>query len=205
MSDHVIRTIEDLYERYKQPSERVKQKQLDRLDVHCRNFIAHAPFLVLGTNGGDGTADASPRGDAPGFVRVVDDTTLLLPDRPGNNRLDSLQNIVRNPAVGLLFMIPGFKETLRVNGNAEITTDPALLAENAVGGKLPLSIIRINVTAAYLHCGKALIRSHLWDPASFIDSKSLPTAGKMFADQMGGLDADELDAYLKEGYKTTLY
>jgi uncharacterized protein len=205
MTDHVVRTVEALYEIYRQPSEKVQRKVLSALDSHCRDFIRNSPFLVIGTNGADGTTDASPRGDAPGFVDVLDDTTILLPDRPGNNRLDTLRNIVGNPEVGLLFMIPGLRETLRINGTATVSTDPALLARAVVNGKTPLTTVKITVSEAYLHCGKALIRSHLWDPAARIDLKSLATPAQIYADQIGGLGVDEMEQVLKTSYETTLY
>ncbi|WP_373085427.1 pyridoxamine 5'-phosphate oxidase family protein [Sneathiella sp.] len=205
MQDTIISSVDGLYNIYKEPTELVQKKQLDRLDVHCRNFIALSPFLVLGTYGDDGTADASPRGDAAGFVKVVDDHTLLLPDRPGNNRLDTMINIIHNPAVGLLFMVPGINETLRVNGDAVITTDPELLAEHAINEKLPTSILKISVKAAYLHCAKALIRSRLWAPETQVERSSFPSLGKIIADQIGNLDADEADRRLAESYKNRLY
>lgn len=205
MTEHEVSTVEALYELYKQPNETVKRKILGALDRHCRDFIRNCPFLVIGTNGADGTTDASPRGDAPGFVDVLDDTTILLPDRPGNNRLDTLRNIVGNPAVGLLFMIPGLRETLRINGNATVSTDPQLLARAVVKGKTPLTTLKIDVTEAYLHCGKALIRSHLWDPAARIDLKTLPTPAQIYADQIGGLKVEEMEQVLKTSYEETLY
>jgi PPOX class probable FMN-dependent enzyme len=205
MTEHVVSTVEALYELYKQPNEAVQRKILGALDSHCRDFIRNCPFLVIGTNGADGTTDASPRGDAPGFVDVLDDTTILLPDRPGNNRLDTLRNIVGNPAVGLLFMIPGLRETLRINGNATVSTDPQLLARAVVKGKTPLTTLKIHVTEAYLHCGKALIRSHLWDPAARIDLKRLSTPAQIYADQIGGLKVAEMEQVLKTSYEETLY
>ncbi len=132
---------------------------LDHLDVHCRSFIALSPLCVLSSAGADGQADASPRGDPPGFVEVLDDKTLLLPDRPGNNQVDSLQNIVENPGVGLLFFVPGMNETLRVKGKAEIVTDTELLEPMKVNRRAPVSGLRITVEEAFLHCGWALIRS----------------------------------------------
>jgi len=141
------------------PSDLAKQKSVARLDRHCRDFIALSPFLVLGTAGADGRADVSPRGDPPGFVKVLDDTTLLIPERPGNNLLESLSNLVANPEVGLLFLIPGFDETLRINGRAELVRDPALLAPLAVDGKLPKVGIRVAVREAYLHCARSFRRA----------------------------------------------
>lgn len=169
MTEHNITTIEELYSVYKQPAERAVQKEIPKLDQHCRNFIALSPFLVLSTDGSDGTADASPRGDAPGFVTVLDDNTLAIPDRPGNNRLDSLLNILRNPAVGMIFLVPGINETLRINGTATISLDPELMEAHAVDGKLPRSVLLVKVTSAYMHCAKALIRSKLWDPETKVE------------------------------------
>jgi PPOX class probable FMN-dependent enzyme len=167
---------------------------LDRLDGHCRNFITHSPFLVLATAGADGTVDASPRGDAPGFVQVLDDRTLVLPDRGGNNRLDSMGNIVANPNVGLLFFVPGIGETLRVNGRARVVTDAELLTRLAVQGKAPTAIV-VEVEQAYLHCAKALIRSRLWEEDYRLDRSTFPTLGRMLADQMkDGANVEETEA-----------
>lgn len=168
---------------------------LDRLDGHCRNFITHSPFLVLATAGADGTVDASPRGDAPGFVQVLDDRTLVLPDRGGNNRLDSMGNIVANPNVGLLFFVPGIGETLRVNGRARVVTDAELLTRLAVQGKAPTAAIVVEVEQAYLHCAKALIRSRLWEEDYRLDRSTFPTLGRMLADQMkDGANVEETEA-----------
>ncbi|MDF2367243.1 MAG: pyridoxamine 5'-phosphate oxidase family protein, partial [Sneathiella sp.] len=200
-----ITSVEELYSVYKPPAERAVQKEIPRLDKHCRDFIALSPFLVMSTDGGDGTADASPRGDAPGFVTVLDDNTLALPDRPGNNRLDSLLNILRNPAVGLIFLVPGINETLRINGKATISLDPDLMEAHAVQGKLPRSVLKIAVTSAYMHCAKALIRSKLWDPDSKVERSVFPTLGQVLADQIAGMDAEQSDAYLEVAYKENLY
>ena len=154
------------------------------LDVHMRNFIALSPFVCLGSSSADG-ADVTPRGDQPGFVHVLDDGTLLIPDWPGNNRLDTLMNIEANPNVGLLFLIPGFSESLRVNGVAEISLDPALLERWNVNGKHPRSVLRVTVREAFLHCAKAFMRSRLWDEASKVDRDRLPTLGQMIGDQTG--------------------
>lgn len=190
---------------YGTPSAIVQRKTLDRLDEHCRAFIALSPFLVLGTAGADRTADCSPRGDAPGFVTVVDEKTLLLPDRAGNRRIDSLRNVAENPEVALIFFIPGIDETLRINGRAAITTDASVLAPLAVAGKVPQSALRIAVREAFLHCAKALIRSHLWDPTAQVERNALPTLGKMIADQTRLIDAGEADKVIAESYKTRLY
>ena len=194
-----------LREVYRPPAPRAAQKVLDRLDVHCRNFIELSPFCVLSSSNADGQADASPRGDPPGFVKVLDDKTLLLPDRPGNNQVDSLQNVVQNPGVGLLFFVPGMNETLRVKGKAEITTDPALLEPLTVGSRAPLSGLKVSVEEAFLHCGRALIRSRIWDADAQIDRSSYPTYGQVLADQIAGADAREIDADEDEANRERLY
>lgn len=177
-----IESEQELRTLHAPPSDLVKKKCVDRLDRHCRAFIALSPFLVLGTANAEGKADVSPRGDPPGFVKVLDDRTLLIPDRPGNNLLDSLSNIVANPEVGLLFVIPGFDETLRVNGRADVVRDPALLAPLAVDGKAPKVAIRVAVREAYLHCAKSFRRARLWDPAARVPRGTLPSLGKMVMD-----------------------
>jgi PPOX class probable FMN-dependent enzyme len=166
---------------FKAPGKLALLKELDHLDRHCRRFVELSPFLCLATSGADGRADNSPRGDAPGFVEVMDEKTLILPDRPGNNRIDSLANIVHQPAVGLLFFIPGFTETLRVNGRAKLVTAPDLLARFAVDGRLPKLVVVITVDEAFLQCSKALIRSKLWSDEAKVDRKALPTLGQMIA------------------------
>jgi PPOX class probable FMN-dependent enzyme len=185
-------------------------KSLPALDRHARDFIARAPFVCLGTQGADGRADVSPRGDAPGFVQVLDDRRLALPDRPGNNRLDSLANIIGNPQVGLLFMIPGFDETLRVNGTAQLSTDPDLLALGRVDDRDPRLMVVVHVAEVFLHCAKAFRRSGLWDPAKHQDRSTMPSLMQMLHDQTAEspLDAAELaekDAQLEEAYQKTLY
>ena len=177
-----ITTEAELRARFAAPGRLAVQKQLDRLDANCRRFIALSPFLCLATSRPDGLADNSPRGDAPGFVQVLDDRTLVVPDRPGNNRLDSQTNIIHNPNVGLLFFIPGVTETLRVNGRARIVTKPELLARFEVGGRAPRVALLVAVAEAFLHCSKALIRSRLWAEEARVDRKVLPTLGRMIAD-----------------------
>src|SRR5437764_2604426 len=154
---YVIRDAAELAAMYSSPLERSVRKQLDRLDDYCRMFIAASPLVIIGTQ--NGVADNSPRGDVPGFVKVMDDHTLLIPDRRGNNRLDTLRNIVRNPAVGLLFLVPGVNETFRVNGNAVLSRDPALTSSFAVDGKEPRTIVVVTVREAYIHCSRALVRA----------------------------------------------
>ena len=190
---------------YREPNARAALKVLDHLDVHCRNFIALSPFLVLSTASAQGQTDASPRGDPPGFVAAPDEHTLLIPDRPGNNQIDSLRNLAGQPHVGLLFFVPGMNETLRVKGTAEIVTDAALLEPLAVGGKAPLSALRVTVEEAFLHCGRALIRSRLWDPAVRIERSAFPTYGQVLADQIAGANARDIDAGEDEANRTRLY
>lgn len=183
---------------------RAVAKALDRLDAHCRKFVSLSPFVLLATRGPDGLCDVTPRGDAPGFVAVEDERTLLLPDRPGNNRLDSLLNILAHPGVGLLFVIPGVDETLRVAGEAEIVADDALSVRFAVAGKPPRTVLRIAVREAYLHCGKAFMRSRLWDPDAQIDRAALPSMGEMLRDQIG-LASAESQADMVARYRETLW
>ena len=181
------------------------RKVLNRLDRYCREFIALSPLLVLATADADGRVDASPRGDAPGFVQVLDDVTLLLPDRPGNNRVDSYGNVLSSPGVGLLFMVPGLNETLRVNGRARIVTDDTLLAGASVHGKRPRAGLLIAVQEAFFHCGKALIRAHVWDPERHVPRSAFPSIGRIVADQTGACGADDADRAVQENYRTALY
>ena len=186
------------------PKERTLRKQLDRLDRHCRAFIGLSPFVVMATADAEGRMDATPRGGEPGFVRVADERTLLLPDRPGNNRLDSLSNLTEHPEIGLLFMIPGVDETLRVNGAAELLTDAELAEPFRVGRRAPVVVLRITVREAYLHCAKALMRSRLWSAEAQIDRAELPTLGQMLRDQTGS-GAAESQAAMIARYQGELY
>ncbi len=185
-------------------------KSQNTLDRHAQDFIRRAPFLCIGTQNRDGKADVSPRGDPAGFVRVLDDRTLAIPDRPGNNRLDSLSNILANPNVGLLFIIPGFDDTLRVNGKASLSTDPQVLQGMAVNDRLPTLAIIVKVDEVFLHCAKAFRRSRLWDPASFQNRKDMPTLLNMILDQTSGAPKDpeemrRIDEGLEEDYRTSMY
>ena len=200
-----IGTLENLRDCYPQPLERSLRKSLTKLDAHMRHFISLSPFLCLGTSG-DGGGDVTPRGDAPGFVHVLDDRTLLIPDWQGNNRLDSLSNIVTNPSVGLLFMIPGVNETLRINGVAEISMEPALVERWTVNGKHPRSAMRVTVREAYLHCAKALMRSKLWEDDYRVERTELPTYAQMLKDQDVTTDSvEDLQKAIDESYATRLY
>ncbi|MSQ08429.1 MAG: pyridoxamine 5'-phosphate oxidase family protein [Dehalococcoidia bacterium] len=189
------------------PSENAVKKQLPALDKHCRDFISRSPFLLLGTTGAGGRGDVSPKGDRPGFTMVCDDRTLVIPDRPGNRRVDSLTNILENPNVGVLFMVPGMGETLRVNGTAKIVRDSDLLERMAVNGKRPILGIAVEVHEAYIHCAKAIIRSSLWQPETWQPVGDFPTLGQMLLDQTRRTDCtvEELDAQVKESYAHRLY
>ena len=180
-----------------------------KLDSHARDFISRSPFLCIGTANARGRADLSPRGDAPGFVQVLDDNRLYIPDRPGNNRLDTLTNIIENPNVGLLFMVPGFNDTLRVNGRAWITCDAALAGGSQIKGRVPKVGILIEVAEVFLHCAKAFIRSGLWKPESLQDRNEMPSLAHMILDQTQAaptpLDIEEADEVIEENYRNELY
>jgi uncharacterized protein len=194
----------DLRALHAPPKERTVRKQLDRLDRHCRRFIGLSPFVVMATADAEGRLDATPRGGEPGFVTVADERTLLLPDRRGNNRLDSLTNLTEHPEIGLLFMIPGVDETLRVNGTVELRTDAELVEPFRVGRAAPAVVLRITVREAYLHCGKAMMRSRLWSPGARIDRSELPTLGAMLREQTGTGPA-ESQAEMLARYRNELY
>lgn len=201
-----ISTVDELREHYGRPSEKAAAKEIAALDHHCRNFIAHSPFVLIGSADGDGNGDVTPKGDRPGFVAVLDDATLAIPDRPGNNRLDTWENVLANPAVGLLFLIPGMDETLRVNGTAAITVDTNLRARLSVDGKVPASVMLVKVTTAYMHCAKAFMRSKLWSPASWPERSSLPTLGAILKDHcaLPG-NPEDTDKALADGYARTMW
>ncbi len=189
------------------PSAIAIKKELKSLDEHMRRFIAHAPFVVISTHGVDGRCDASPRGDAAGFVHVVDDRTLLIPDRPGNRRVDSFRNILETGRIGLLFLVPGFGETLRVNGRAAIIRDEAWLTPLSAQGKRPQLALAVEVEECYLQCAKALLRSKLWEPHDRPALQSLPCAGEMLSDQvqLPEYDAVKMQTLLDGAYKNNLY
>ncbi len=171
----------------------VRAKICDHLTPQTRRFVELSPFVCLATSNARGACDVSPRGDPPGFVRILDARTLLLPDRPGNRLADSLRNVLANPHVGLLFVIPGVDDTLRVNGRATLTTDAALLAPSAIEDKVPKLGVLVDIDEAYTQCSKAFLRSHLWDPARFRARTDLPSTGEILAGITGDLDADEYD------------
>ena len=189
------------------PSELALKKQIAALDPHCRDFIAHAPFVLVATANAAGQCDVSPKGDAPGFVRVLDDRHLAIPDRPGNKRLDGMRNILENPHVGLIFLIPGRRETLRVNGRARVVRDEALLQRMAVHGKRPQLAIVVDVEECFLHCAKAFLRSRLWQPDQWPDDSAVAPMAQMLLDQTRppGLTVEDLERNLEESYRTRLY
>ncbi|MBN8942218.1 MAG: pyridoxamine 5'-phosphate oxidase family protein [Rhizobiales bacterium] len=194
-----------LRQAYAEPGELVLKKVMPRLDGHARRFIGLSPFLAIASSSGAGT-DCSPRGDAPGFVQVVDDITLLVPDRRGNNLLDTLQNVLVKPEIGLLFFVPGLNETLRVNGRARIVTDPAVLEPMAIKGTIvPSSAMEVTVTQVFFHCGRSVLRADLWNPAKKVGRDDFPLLGTIIADQIKGVDANKTNENLKVAYTTNLY
>ena len=203
--DHIVTSIEALERIYGEPYGPSIAKETDRITTHYRAFIEAAPFFALATTGPEGL-DCSPRGDAPGFVRIHDEKTLLVPDRRGNNRIDSLRNILADPRISLLFLIPGCSETMRVNGRAVISVDPALCDSFTFAGKVPRSVIVVTVDRVFYQCAKAIVRSKLWDPATQIDRASLPSTGTMLAHiTKGALGGPEHDRTAPERMKATIY
>lgn len=201
LTPHTLVSEDSLRELIGDPTPIVRAKLSDRLNRLTREFVLRAPFVCLATADRDGRCDVSPRGDPPGFVRILDDVTLLLPERPGNRIADSLRNIIANPRVGLLFIIPGVGETFRVNGRAVLTTDPELLAPSAVEGKPPKLGILIDIEQAYTQCSKAFLRSQLWDPARFQTRESLPSNGELHRELAGGdFDAAAYDEERRARY-----
>jgi PPOX class probable FMN-dependent enzyme len=202
---HTVTSIEQLEAIYGHPAGAAVLKEVDRIIPEYRTFIDASPFFALATIGPEGV-DVSPRGDDPGFVRVVDEHTLMIPDRRGNNRIDSLRNIVRDPRVSLLFLIPGIGETFRVIGTATISTDPALCESFVFAGKTPRSVIVVKVEHAYTQCSKAIVRSKLWDAARHLDRNALPSMGTILASLTGGKEGgEEYDRAYPERLKATIY
>lgn len=204
MSDTVIRDMDALEQLYGEALPRSLIKEIDHLSDHYRAFVENSPFVLIASVGPEGL-DCSPRGDAPGFVRVADCRTLLLPDRRGNNRIDTLRNIVRDPRIGMLFLVPGVGETLRVNGTAETDTDPDLLQSFEMSGKAPQSVLRVRIETVYFQCQKAIARSSLWDPSRQIDRSLMPSAGQMLSALSQGFDGKSYDAGYAEYMRKTLY
>ena len=205
LPQNTISTVKELEAIYGEPVKQALVKEIDHISDHYRTFIERSPFMVLSSVAEEGL-DCSPRGDPPGFVRVIDEKTVIIPDRRGNNRIDTLRNIVRDPRVSLLFLVPGVGETLRINGRARISVDPDLCVSFDMNGKTPRSVIIVTADRVYFQCQKALARSRLWDPDMHIERKELPTAG----DILQALNTDEFDGntYDKnypERLKNTIY
>jgi len=195
LTSHTIESEAELRELLGEPQPIVCAKLSERLTALTRKLIERSPFVVLATSDASGNCDVSPRGDPPGFVRIIDDATLLIPERPGNRLADSLRNILENPHVGILFVIPGVGDTFRVNGRACLTTDEALLSLCSVEGKRPKLGILVDIEAAYTHCSKAFLRSELWDPSRFVDRAELPSNGELRRELVGpSLDAEQFDS-----------
>lgn len=209
--DYTIRTEAELRRLIGPRDPIAEMKSIARIDKYARQFIGLSPFLAIATYDAQGRADVSPRGDAPGFVQILDDRTIAIPDRPGNNRLDTMTNIVENPAVGLLFLVPGFDDTLRINGKAVLTTDPALLTAATVNNRAPKVMIRVTVEEVFLHCAKAFRRSKLWDPSQHVDRKAMPSLARMILEQVEhNRCADEeflaeADESIEQDYRENLY
>ncbi len=204
-ADSRITTLEQLDALYGEPSERALIKEIDHLSAEYQVFVEKSPFVILASSG-PGGLDCSPRGDPAGFVRVLDDKTVLLPDRLGNNRTDSLSNIIDDPRVSLLFLIPGVGETLRINGHTEIFVDADLCAEFIVNGKTPRSVLAVHVERVYFQCPKALIRSKLWDLETQVARSELPTSGDIFNAISGGeIEGSKYDRAYPQRIKDTIY
>ena len=204
-SDHLITTMEQLQALYGEKNPAAVVKEIDYINGSYRKLIEAAPFVAVATSAPEGL-DCSPKGDARGFVHVLDDKTLAIPDRPGNNRIDGFRNIVRDPRIALLFLIPGVGETLRVNGRASITVDPELMQSFAVNGKLPRCVLIVHVETIFFHCSKAIVRSKLWDEATKIERSSLPSTGTIIAElSQGRLGGEPYDSVMPERIKAQLY
>lgn len=211
MPDHSITSLDQLAALYPNPIAPASvAKEIDHVDANYAALIAASPFFVLATNGPEGL-DCSPRGDLPGFVTVRDAKTLLIPDRKGNNRLDSLKNILFDPRIGMLFMVPGYGETLRVNGVASLSSDPELCGRFEMAGKLPACVIVVTVESAYFQCSRAVVRADLWNPAKHVAKSKIPSAGQILRDitardaAVETFDGEAYDKALPERVKATLY
>lgn len=204
--EQVMRSEDDLRAVLGQPSERVRRKAIQVLDRHCRAFIERSPFVLIASSDAAGNCDVSPKGDPAGFVQVLDERTLAIPDRPGNKRLDTFLNVIANPRVGLIFLVPGNRETLRVNGRAEIVRDQVLRDRLAMNGKAPDFALVVRVDEAYLHCAKCVVRAKLWDPAGWPDLAGMPTLAQAIVDHAKlAEDPDQVQQGYEEAVKRTLY
>ena len=209
--EFLVKSERDLGTLFYPANEFVTQKCLDYVHEHARVFIERSPFLMIATQSAEGRADVSPRGDPRGFVKVLDDNkTILIPDRPGNNRIDTLKNLVSNPRVGLIFMIPGFEETMRVNGSAQLTVDPELLSMMTVKNRVPKIAVAVRVEEVYIHCAKAIRRANLWDENEHQDRSDFPTMAKVMLDHTFGAPDDpevmkQIDDNMEAGYRQSMY
>ena len=200
-----IETAQQLRSMYLPAKERAVKKQMPRLDRHCRNFLALARFAVLSTADAHGNMDASPRGGEAGFVKVIDDNTVIIPDWTGNNRLDTFSNIIDTARIGVIFLVPGVDEALRINGAASLRNDEALTSLCDINGRLPKLVVHIVVREAYLHCAKAIMRAELWAPEAKVERKTLPTMNEMLRDQIGQTEPAEPQAVMYARHQTELY
>lgn len=210
MIDHQFEQVVDTEDQFREtlghPSRRVASKVISRIDEHCRAFIGKSPFILVATSDAEGRFDVSPKGDPPGFVHVLDETTLAIPDRPGNRRADTFSNIIQNPRVGLIFLVPGKTETLRVNGSAKIVGDDWLRKRMATNAKVPDFALVVNVEEALFHCSKCMIRSKLWDPAAWPDPEGLPSLAETMVDHSQlSISVDEMDEAIQKDAKERLY
>jgi len=202
----IVSSAAELHEVVGQPSHRVQQKVIDRIDEHCRQFIERSPFLVIGSSDGAGNVDLSPKGDPAGFVAILDERTIAIPDRPGNRRLDTFHNILANPSVGLIFLVPGKRETLRVSGRAAIVRDPVLRERLAVNGKVPALALVVTVERAFFHCAKCMIRSRLWEPDHWPELEGLaPLAEILVAHTKLGDSIADMQAMIDRSAREQLY
>jgi PPOX class probable FMN-dependent enzyme len=203
----VVESEEALRDILGHASEGVIKKSQPFISNHVQTFIQRSPFLLIGTSSATGAHDVSPRGDKPGFVKVLDDRTIMIPDRPGNRRLDTMVNIINNPNMGLIFLIPGIDETVRINGHAVISRDEALLAQTEVEGKRSQVVIVVEVREVFFHCAKAFRRSNLWKPEAQAARTEVPTLGQVLKDsnKLTDVTAEAIDQDLEEGYKVTMY
>jgi len=205
MSDHLVTSMAQLEALYGKPSGAAVVKEIDHISDGYRRLIEAAPFVAIATCGPEGL-DCSPKGDPAGFVHILDDRTLAIPDRPGNNRIDGFRNIMRDPRVALLFLIPGVGETLRVNGRAAISIDPELMARFVINGKLPRSVMIVHIERIFFHCSKAVVRAKLWNEETRIDRRSLPSTGAIIAElSEGRLGGEAYDREMPERIKAQLY
>ncbi len=200
-----IDTMQQLRALYLPAKERAVKKQLPRLDQHCRNFLARVRFAVLSTCDAQGNMDASPRGGEAGFIKVIDDNTVIIPDWTGNNRLDTFTNILESGRIGAIFLVPGVDEALRVNGSAQLSNDEAFTSLCEVNARLPKLVVHITVKEAYLHCAKAIMRGQLWAPEAKIERKTLPTMNEMLRDQIGQTEPAEPQETMYARHTTELY